>query len=160
MKNLILPLFILIIVTLGCANTDSTSSPSNTSAKIKSAPETAKSTPVAISPITWGEYDNIYNTKSNSTDMQKDAQWSKFEGKTVAWQGKVEDVSKGTLGGLTLNIKMNPDTLTYDISLSLKSDQESEAMTLKKGEKVSFTGKLKSYGGAILPLTMDEGEIK
>ncbi len=113
-----------------------------------------------ISPIKWSELDRIYSVRSNSTDMQKEALWKDYKGKRVAWTGTVTEISKGMLGGLTLQIKMNPDTLTSDIILNLKKDQESKAINLTKDSKVSFVGTLSSYGGAILPMSLDDGEIK
>lgn len=146
------------------AQTNPVNSPTNTSANDakQTTNKTSNQSPPAevISNLKWSDYDNVYNTKSNSTDMQKESLWKNFEGRKVAWQGTVADVSKGMLGGLTLNIKMNSETLTSDVSLSLKKDQESKAINLTKGDKVSFTGKLKSYGGAMLPLSMDEGEVR
>ncbi len=112
------------------------------------------------STIKWSELDKIYNLKSNSTDMQKEALWKDYKGKRVAWTGTVSEVSKGTFGGLSLQIKMNPDTLTSDILLSLKKEEESKAMSLTKGSKVSFVGTLNNYGGALLPMSLDDGEIK
>ncbi len=145
-------------------STVATTNPTNTTTTSNPTASTNTAAPVApkeiISPMKWSEYDNVYNTRSNSTDMQKDALWKNFEGKTVAWEGTVAEVKEGTFGGLVLNIKMNSETLTNDIALTLKESEKSEAMSLTKGKKISFVGKLKSYGGAFLPLTMDEGEIK
>ncbi|MDQ3713861.1 MAG: zinc-ribbon domain-containing protein [Acidobacteriota bacterium] len=113
-----------------------------------------------ISTINWNDLERIYNLKSNSTDMQKEALWKDYKGKRVAWTGTVSEVSKGTFGGLSLQIKMNPDTLTSDILLSLKKEEEGKAMSLTKGSKVSFVGTLNNYGGALLPMSLDDGEIK
>lgn len=138
--------------------------PSQPAAPAPSA-KTFQATPSAppkdlISNISWNDYNKIYNVRSNSTDMQKDALWKDFEGKSILWTGTVSEVSEGTLSGLTLQIKMNSETLTSDILLNLKDEQKSKAMSLTKGQKVTFTGKLKSYGGAILPLSIDEAEIR
>lgn len=174
LDNLFLTAFLAVSVSLGCSQmeTKNTSAPvagKNTSPAVTSEPAVNTrsennapnpTTKESISTIKWSDYDNIYNTKSNSTDIQKDSQWKNFEGKNVAWTGTVADVSEGMLGGLTLNIKMNDETLTHDIALSLKDDQKEKAMNLTKGKKINFTGKLVSYGGTVLPLTMDEGEIK
>ncbi|CAN5129966.1 hypothetical protein BH20ACI1_BH20ACI1_22950 [soil metagenome] len=113
-----------------------------------------------ISPIKWSDVDRIYNLKSNSTDMQKEALWKDFKGKRVAWSGTVTEVSKGAFSGLTLQIKMNPDTLTSDIILTLKKEEEGKAMNLTKDSKVSFVGTLNNYGGAVLPMSLEDGEIK
>jgi RNA polymerase subunit RPABC4/transcription elongation factor Spt4 len=145
-------------------STVATTTPTNNTTTSNPATSTNTAAPAApkepISPMKWSEYNSVYNTRSNSTDMQKDALWKNFEGKTVAWEGTVAEVKEGTFGGLVLNIKMNSDTLTNDIALTLKESEKSKAMSLTKGKKISFVGKLKSYGGAFLPLTMDEGEIK
>jgi hypothetical protein len=141
-----------VVSTTQTNNATAPTSSTNTAAPV--APKNA------IDPMKWSEYDNVYNLRSNSTDMQKDALWKSFEGKTVAWQGTVAEVREGTFGGLVLNIKMNSETLTNDISLTLKDSEKSKAMNLTKGKKISFVGKLKTYGGAILSLQMDEGEIK
>lgn len=143
------------VVSTSQTNTATTSNPTTTTNT--AAPLAPKNT---IDPMKWSEYDNVYNVRSNSTDMQKDALWKQFEGKTVAWQGTVAEVREGTFGGLVLNIKMNSETLTNDIALTLKESEKSKAMNLTKGKKISFVGKMKTYGGAVLPLQMDEGEIK
>jgi hypothetical protein len=143
------------VVSTSQTNSATTSNPTSTTNT--AAPVAPKNT---IDPMKWSEYDNVYNTRSNSTDMQKDALWKSFEGKTVAWQGTVAEVKEGTFGGLVLNIKMNSETLTNDIALTLKESEKSKAMSLTKGKKISFVGELKTYGGAFLPLQMDEGEIK
>jgi hypothetical protein len=170
MKNYIglsLALLCLIFIALGCGNTNTNSTTSSgTPVPATNAANGAKPVAAAspagptISDVKWADYDKIYNTKSKSTDMQKEAEWKNFEGKYVSWQGTVNEVSEGTLTGLTVNIKMNPDSLTSDIILTPKDSQKEKMMSLTKGQKISFTGRLKRAGGAILPLSMDEGEIK
>jgi hypothetical protein len=158
----------LIFIALGCGGSgkNSTTSPSTPASTTNAANGTKPATVTTIpagpvmSDLKWADYDKVYNVKSSSTDMQKEALWKDFEGKYVSWQGTVSEVSEGSLSGLVINIKMNPDTLTSDIRLSLKDDQKEKVMALTKGKKISFTGKLKTAGGAILPLSMDEGEIK
>lgn len=147
-----------LFVVLGCsADNSKQTAPKNEA----TAPKAETPAPAeVVSNIKWEDYNKIYNTKSTATDMQKDAQWKDFEGQTVFWKGTVSDVSEGVLGGLNLTVKMDANTLTSDVLLSLKDDQKSKAMNLTKGSKVSFTGKMKSYGGAFLPLTIDNGEIK
>lgn len=113
-----------------------------------------------ISRITWNELDKIYNLKSDSTDLQKQELWKTYKGKKISWKGTVSEVSNGTFGGLVLQVKMNADTLTSDIYLNLNKNEERKARNLTKGVKVSFTGTLSNYGGAILPMTLDDGEIK
>ena len=83
-----------------------------------------------------------------------------FQGKRVAWSGEVAEVSNGTFGGLQVSIKMEKATLVSDISLGLKKEYEDAASKLTKGAKIKFVGTLKSYGGAILPAMLSDGELK
>ncbi len=162
MKNLNKSVYVAICVlavTLGCkqAKVD------NDAAPVASQPintSTSANTVESVSTIKWSDYDNVYNIKSESTDMQKEALWKRFEGQTVTWQGTVSEFSEGMLGGYLISIEMNPDTPTGDIILTLKENQKEKVASLTKGEKISFVGKLKTHGGATLPLLMDEGEIK
>jgi hypothetical protein len=124
------------------------------------SPINSQPAPVAVSNISWNDYNSVFNLKSNSSDIQKDALWQQFENKTVAWQGTVYEFREGTFGGLYVNVKMDPETMTSDILLALKDDQKAKAINLIEGQKISFVGKLRNYGGAVLPLIMDEGEIK
>lgn len=112
-----------------------------------------------VSEIKWDEYDRVYSIHSNSTDLQKESLWSNFKGKYVVWSGEVVEVSDGAISGLSLSIKMNKETLTHDLIVYLKDDQKNTAMSLTKGKKIKFAGKLKSYTGAFLPGTIEEGEI-
>jgi hypothetical protein len=162
MKNLNKSVYVAICVlavTLGCkqAKVDNDAAPV-ASQTINTS--TSANTVESVSTIKWSDYDNVYNIKSESTDMQKEALWKRFEGQTVTWQGTVSEFSEGMLGGYLISIEMNPDTPTGDIILTLKENQKEKVASLTKGEKISFVGKLKTHGGATLPLLMDEGEIK
>jgi hypothetical protein len=72
--------------------------------------------------------------------------------------GEVSEVSNGLLNGLTLQVKMDQDTLTSDLVIRLKSSEKDKASRLSKGETVTFTGVLDDWG-TILPITLKEGEI-
>ena len=133
----------------GTQPTSSTSTSSSTPAELASTPEGP--------PISWREVDSIYNLKSNNTDLQKDEEWKRFKGKRVAWSGVVSAVSDGWTG-LTLQVKMNPDTFTSDLLINLNKDEKSKAARLHKGDRVRFRGTLKSWG-SLLPITLDDGEI-
>lgn len=114
-------------------------------------------TDYSLSTVTWAEVDDIYNLKSKSTDLQKDAAWKKYQGKRVKWNGTVTSVSD-SFGSLSLQVKMNADTLTSDLLIKLKESQKSKALTLKKDDSVTFAGTLDKWG-SLLPITLNEGEI-
>jgi hypothetical protein len=119
--------------------------------------KTAPSAP-SVSSISWSQVDAIYNVKSKTTDMQKEDAWKRFKGQRVVWTGEVSEVSSGMLGGVSLQIKMNPDTFTSDLIISMKKSERDKASSLSKGSRVTFSGVLNN-GGTILPITLDDGEI-
>lgn len=108
-------------------------------------------------PISWREIDSIYNLKGNNTDLQKDEEWKRFKGKRVRWSGKVSAISDGWTG-LTLQVKMNPDTFVSDLLIKLKKSEKSKAVRLHQGDQVRFTGILRDWG-SLMPITLDDGEI-
>jgi len=110
-----------------------------------------------LSSITWPEVDAIYNLKSKNTDLQKDELWRRYKDKKVKWSGKVSSVSE-SFGSLKLQVKMNPDTLTSDLIIKLDASQKSTALSLTKGDSVTFTGVLDKWG-SLLPITLKEGQI-
>jgi tRNA_anti-like len=153
-------LIILLVIIASMVNssgpqsTSSTSTSSSSSTRVGVAAEPATPEEPAIS---WREVDSIYSFKSNNTDLQKDESWKRFKGKRVAWSGVVSAVSDGWTG-LTLQVKMNPDTFTSDLLIRLNRDEKSKAALLQKGDRVRFTGALKSWG-TLLPITLEDGEI-
>lgn len=110
-----------------------------------------------ISDIAWSEINEIYNLRSDFTELQKKENWKKYEGKKVQWTGEVSEMGE-TFGMLTLQIKMNADTFTSDLLLRLKEDQRSKAVNVSQGDTVTFTGILEEWG-SLMPITLDDGEI-
>lgn len=147
-KTNLIPLLVLLFVILGCGGQNSSSTTNSASAGAE------------ISTITWADYNKIYGSDAKTTDMQKEQSWKDFQGKRVAWSGEVAEVSNGAFGGLQVSIKMDKATLVSDISLALKKEYEDAASKLTKGSKIKFVGTLKSYGGAILPAMLSDGELK
>ena len=110
-----------------------------------------------VSDIQWEEIDNIYNLKSDFTELQKKEHWKNYKGKKVQWSGTVSSVGE-TFGTLQLQVKLNPHTLTSDVLVSLKDSARSEAIKLKEGDSVTFEGILDDWG-SIMPVTLDHGVI-
>ena len=117
-----------------------------------------KSKESEISDIAWAEIDEIYNLNSDTTDLRKNKEWQRFEGKRIRWSGRVSEIGEDFFGNLTLQIKMNPDTLVSDLLIRLKSDQRSKAENFSTGDPISFSGVLDEWG-TIMPLTINQGEI-
>lgn len=110
-----------------------------------------------VSDIQWEEIDRIYNLQSNFTELQKKEHWKNYKGKKVRWSGKVTSVGE-TFGTLQLQVKLNPNTLTSDVLVSLKDSARSEAIKLQEGDSVTFEGVLDDWG-SLMPVTLDHGII-
>ena len=113
---------------------------------------------VPVSDISWQTVDAIYSLSSKETDLGKDEKWKAFAGRRVRWTGAVAEVSK-SLGSLTLQVKMNPETFSSDLIVYLDDNQYTRALTLKNGDPVTFTGILDRWG-TLLPIALKNGQIE
>jgi hypothetical protein len=132
---------------------DSSSSAPSASA----ASSSQASSDIPLSTVSWSEIDEIYNLKTKYTDLQKDEFWKRYKGKKIRWSGTVSSISE-SFGNIDLQVKMNPDTFTSDLVITLRESQKSRALGLKKDDSVTFTGVLDRWG-SILPITLKEGEL-
>lgn len=119
--------------------------------------ETAQRKAAPVTNISWAEIDKIYNLQSGYTDLQKDEVWKKYEGKKIQWSGKVSSVGE-TLGMLSLQVKLSPETFTSDAIVYLEEDQKTMALGFKKDDPVSFQGILDRWG-TLTPITIKHGII-
>ena len=146
-----------IWATLEMQKSGSSNSPHVASPAVPDVSPAQSSSDAALSSIAWSEVDAVFNLKSKNTDLQKDDAWKSYKGKRVRWSGTVSSVSE-SFGSLSLQVKMNPDTFTSDLLITLRDLQKSRALSLKKGDSVSFTGVLDRWG-SLLPITLKDGEI-
>jgi len=130
---------------------------SNTSGSGSSSRSSQNFEDTPISSISWSEIDRIYNLNSKTTDLQKKEAWKNYEGKKVKWSGSVSSVGE-TFGSLQLQVKMNSNTFTSDVIISLRNDQRQKALALSEGNRVSFTGILSDWG-TLMPISLNDGEI-
>lgn len=126
---------------------------------VKPSPE--KSPVVAdepISTVTWQEIDTIYSLGSKVTDLKKDALWKSYQGKKVKWTGTVGEIGEKLFGGIRLGVKMKTLSFGSDLSITLREDQKDKALTLNKGDQITFTGVLKEWG-TLVPITLEDGQL-
>lgn len=155
----VIALWVVILVVFSGGNNNE----SKNSRALNNAPESAQSfsrenSQNNISNISWYEVDRIYNISSNTSELQKDEEWKKLKGKKVQWSGFVSEVSNGLFGGLSLQIKMNPSTLTSDLIIDLKRSEKEKASKLSKNMYVTFVGILDEWG-SLLPISLKDGEL-
>jgi len=110
-----------------------------------------------VSDLAFESIDAVYKLESNYTDLQKEEEWKKYEGKKVKWSGEVSAIGE-MLGTTTLQVKMKPNTFTSDLLIRLKDSEKDKALSFKEGDKVTFIGVLSEWG-TLIPITLNEGEI-
>lgn len=123
---------------------------------VESAGEDVSSS-VPLSNLSWSEIDEIYDIKSNYTELQKREFWKKYKGKRVEWTGTVSNVDE-FLGTLSLQIKIDQDTFTSDVLIRLNKSERDKAINLSENDIVKFRGTLDDWG-TIMPITLKDGEI-
>jgi len=148
-------LSVLVLAGIAIFATSRSNTPKASSANDSSA--SSEATPQPTSYIPWRTIDEIYNVKSKYTNLQKDQEWKGFKGERVQWTGKVSSISQ-SFGSVVMQVKMNPDTWTSDIIITLKDSEKSKAARLQQGDSVTFVATLDRWG-TLLPISMKDGEI-
>ena len=110
-----------------------------------------------VPPITFEEVNDRFGVQSTLTDLQKDRQWDAFEGKCVEWTGELTSLSEGFFGGFSIQFKHLRTTLVSDVIVSTPSSEESRLLQWSEGQRYTYRGTLKRYGGAFLPISIDWG---
>jgi len=64
---------------------------------------------------------------------------------------------KGRVSGIRMAIKHTEGT---DVELVFNNDKENLVLDTKKGDKITYTGKLSTRCGYILPYKLDDGNIE
>ncbi|HEX2384930.1 MAG TPA: hypothetical protein VHL99_00110, partial [Candidatus Binatia bacterium] len=107
--------------------------------------------------VGFAEIREKFGSRSRLTEEQKREEWKKYQGRCVEWAGELSYVGDSFLRGLTLGFKHNPQTLTYDVLVSVPHEVRDAALQMKKGGRYTYRATLKKYGGPILPISMNWG---
>ncbi|MFQ5686076.1 MAG: hypothetical protein ACE5GV_05390 [Candidatus Scalindua sp.] len=107
--------------------------------------------------LSFNELDKIFGKENKMTETQKDTLWEKYNNKYVRWTGEVMSRGKGRVSGLRMGIKHKKGT---DVELVFDDDKEELVMGTEKGDKITYTGKLVTRRGYILPYKLEDGNIE
>ncbi|ODS30703.1 MAG: hypothetical protein SCARUB_04184 [Candidatus Scalindua rubra] len=103
------------------------------------------------------ELDEIFGKENNMTESQKDKLWEEYKNKYVRWTGEVMSRGKGRISGLRMGIKHKEGT---DVELCFDIEKDDEVLQTKKGDTITYTGKLVTRRGYILPYKLEDGNIE
>ncbi len=114
-------------------------------------------TPDGFINLSFNELDEIFGKENKMTESQKDTLWEKYNNKYVRWTGEVMSRGKGRVSGLRMGIKHKKGT---DVELIFDNEQEELVLETEKGDKITYTGKLVTRRGYILPYKLEDGNIE
>ncbi len=107
------------------------------------------------------EVDDIFGADSKLTDLQKDELWKDYEGKYVTWTGELTYLKEGLGGGgISAGFRHKPGTLTYDVLVSFPNTLRGKLLNYTEGQVLTYTGKLDTRTGAILPYSLDGKDVR
>ena len=107
--------------------------------------------------IPFEELDALFGRKNKMTESQKDKLWKEYRNRYIRWTGEVVSRGKGRVSGLRMGIKHTEGT---DVELVFTNDKERLVLGTKKGDKITYTGKLVTRRGYILPYKLEDGNIE
>ncbi|MBT3879714.1 MAG: hypothetical protein HON76_14295 [Candidatus Scalindua sp.] len=107
--------------------------------------------------IPFVELDALFGRNNRMTESQKDKLWKEYKNKYIRWTGEVVSRGKGRVSGIRMAIKHTEGT---DVELVFNNDKENLVLDTKKGDKITYTGKLSTRCGYILPYKLDDGNIE
>ena len=107
--------------------------------------------------LPFEELDEIFGRENKMTESQKDTLWEEHKNKYVRWTGEVMSRGKGRVSGLMMGIKHKKGT---DVELIFDNEKEDMVLSTEKGDKITYTGKLVTRCGYIMPYKLVEGNIE
>lgn len=114
-------------------------------------------TPDGFINLSFNELDEIFGKENKMTESQKDTLWEKYNNKYVRWTGEVMSRGKGRVSGLRMGIKHKKGT---DVELIFDNEKEELVLETEKDDKITYTGKLVTRRGYILPYKLENGNIE
>lgn len=85
--------------------------------------------------------------------------FSQYKGKYVRWTGEVIKINQEISEGYTLFIKHLPSPELYDVELFLDDAKKDRIENLKRGDIVTYIGRLESYDPAS-GYFLEDGDIE
>jgi len=114
-------------------------------------------TPDGFINLSFNELDEIFGKENKMTESQKDTLWEEYNNMNVRWTGEVLSRGKGRVSGLRMGIMHKKGT---DVELIFDNEKEESVLETEKGDKITYTGKLVTRRGYILPYKLGEGNIE
>lgn len=159
--NIVVVLFVLFVLwklpwIFGLNSWDRANAKLKTEHGVDMSPKTGSPDNVPVSLISWSDVTSFLDDKSR-TDLQKVEAWKdQFQGKKVSWGGLVVN-ARDTYSGPEVEIRMEEvsgpatpsvakpgsdrsRTVSPTVHLELEENERQAALSLKRGDRISFVG--------------------
>jgi hypothetical protein len=107
--------------------------------------------------VPFEELDALFGRENRMPESLKDKLWKEYKNKYIRWTGEVVSRGKGRVSGLRMGIRHTEGT---NVELVFTNDKENMVLETKKGDKITYTGKLSTRCGYILPYKLEDGNIE
>lgn len=125
--------------------------------KLNDCPTTKQNSEADIK-VTNEEFLEVY-CNSETTTLKKETLFDEnMKGEYVTWKGTVKTISESS-GNYKMGIKLCDSTWTWDLDVTMRSDQKNDLLNLNEGDEITFKAKLKSIGGLLIDLSAEDGQI-
>jgi hypothetical protein len=94
--------------------------------------------------LSFDDFDNLAGGKDRMPQSQREALMAQYRGKYVKWFGETFQVEKHASGDYLLKIRQRVDSNDFDVIVRLDRSKERKISILRRGEGVSYTGRLVS----------------
>ena len=128
--------------------------------------QTTTQKPIQFINETYTDLWKVFNYQSQYTNLQKEAIFnSQYKGKYVKWTGKVKNIDTTLFTDkIVLWVEQREkspfDFSGSDVSVYISKDQYGKLIKLKKGDAVTYIGKLTRYEGLFLDgFTLEDGGV-
>jgi hypothetical protein len=115
----------------------------------------ARNDPPPPDTITWVQFRADCGLEAQRGNEARTVQVfkKKYQDRTIKWVGHIYSIKEKPIGaGYLVLVRMDPSDSalgTYDLTLDAGEDLKEEILSLSKGDRVSFEGRITSQGGAI-----------
>lgn len=106
---------------------------------------------------TFDDLHKIFGTRSELTRKEKDELWTKYQGKIIIWQGIVEYKGLTEKDWRRVGIEHKVGT---NVELVFDDDKKEIVKMIKRGDNITYTGRLSKLVGRNLLCKVTEADVK
>ena len=109
--------------------------------------------------ISFRGFNAIFGPGSPLSLQDKQEEFARYKGKTVAWEGRIVYINMGKKRELYMTVRHQAVTQTSDVLVRFREQDREKLGRLRVGESVTYRGKILDYGPETAFITLGDGLI-